>query len=323
MNHHVFNLDNFLTLLKRPSRLISAMNFFLQEANIRYYQRQENDGIDVMTENWDTLLLLDGCRYDLFADHCGLDGCLESRWSQGSDSHEFIDANFTGRDLHDTVYVTSNPYMSSVEDGTFHAIENVLLAGWDDELRTVTPETMREAVAEAHEQYPNKRIIGHFMQPHFPFIGEVGQRHAHGGIPDRDVDNYYHEVISEGEDDNDLSVWNKLQFKLDGVTEDWVRAAYAENLELVLDEVEKLLDDVEGKIVVSADHGNLIGDWIGPIPCRGYGHPRHLHVEPLVKVPWFIIENGSRRDVQPDAPLDVDKMDDETLEDRLSALGYR
>lgn len=276
-----------------------------------------------MAEDWDTLLLLDGCRYDLFEERCNLDGHLESRISQGSDSHEFIAANFTGRELHDTVYVTSNPYVSSVDEGTFHAIENVLTVGWDDELRVVPPWTMREAVVDAHERYPDKRIIGHFMQPHFPFIGEIGQQYAHGGTPDRDVDSYYHEVISEGEDDNDISVWYKLQFKLDGVTEDWVREAYAENLDLVLDEVEQLLDDIEGKVVLSADHGNLIGDWIGPIPCRGYGHPRHLHVQPLVKVPWFVIENGPRRDVQADPPLDVEEMDEEVLEDRLSALGYR
>lgn len=323
MEHHVFNLQNLFTLLKRPSRLIATVHFFLQQANIRYFQRRENDGTDVMSEAWDTLLLLDGCRYDVFKNRCKLNGRLESRWSKGSDSHEFITENFVGRELHDTVYVTSNPYISSVDEGTFHAIENVLKKGWDNDLRTVTPATMREAVVAAHERYPKKRIIGHFMQPHFPFIGEVGQRYSHGGIPDRDVDSYYHEVISEGKDDNDLSVWNKLQFKLDGVTDDWVREAYAENLDIVLEEVEQLTCDIEGKVVVSADHGNLIGDWIGPIPCRGYGHPRHLHVEPLMKVPWFIIENGPRRDIQTDTPLNVDEMDRETLEDRLSALGYR
>lgn len=276
-----------------------------------------------MQEDWDTLLLLDGCRYDLFESRCRIDGQLESRRSQGSDSHEFIASNFTDRELHNTVYVTENPYVSSVGAGTFHAIENVLEMGWDDELRTVTPEVMREEVANAHERHPYKRIIGHFMQPHFPFIGEIGRRYSHGGIPDRDVDKYHHEVIANGDDDNDLSVWSKLQFKLDGVSEDWVRKAYSENLDLVLDEVEALLDEIDGKVAVSADHGNLFGDWIGPIPCRGYGHPRYLYVDGLVKVPWLIVENGDRRDVIADEPLSVDEMDDEMLEDRLSALGYR
>jgi len=29
----------------------------------------------------------------------------------------------------------------------------------------------RDAAIEAYEQFPNKRLIIHFMQPHGPFIG--------------------------------------------------------------------------------------------------------------------------------------------------------
>lgn len=321
MGHHLYNLENLLTLLRNPTRLTGVYHLYATEANTRYYRKRPTTGVDVMKEDWDTLLLLDGCRYDMFEEQSELPGKLESRRSRGSDSHEFISANFTDRDLHDTVYVTSNPYVSSVSEGTFYAIENVLESDWDEDLRTVPPDAMASAVQDAHESYPNKRIIGHFMQPHFPFIGPTGRELSHGGILDRDVDSY-HQEVHEDDRDSDLSIWYKLQFSLDGVTEEKVWRAYRENLDLVLSEIYNLIDTMEGKVVVSADHGNLIGDWIGPIPCRGYGHPRHLHADSLVTVPWLIIEAKSRRDVSAEEPLEVRGLDDETLEDRLAALGY-
>jgi hypothetical protein len=39
-----------------------------------------------MDEDWDTLLILDACRYDLFAEEVPFGGRLESRISLGSSS---------------------------------------------------------------------------------------------------------------------------------------------------------------------------------------------------------------------------------------------
>lgn len=323
MPHHIYNIDNLLTILQNPTRLVGVYHMYASEINKKYYKLRKRGGVDIMAEDWDTLILLDGCRYDIFADQSTLTGNLEKRRSRGSDSQEFITANFTGRELHDTVYVTSNPYVAAVDEGVFYAIENVLESEWDEDLRTVPPEAMSAAIEEAHARYPNKRIIGHFMQPHFPFIGPTGQEILHGGIHDRDVHRYHEEVIVENKDEEELSIWSKLQFKLDNVTKEQVWQAYRENLDLVLEEVDDLISRVDGKKVISADHGNLVGDWIGPFPCRGYGHPRYLHVDPLVTVPWLVIESENRRNIVEDDPLDITEMDDEILEDRLSALGYK
>jgi hypothetical protein len=61
--------------------------------------------------------------------------------------------------------------------------------------------------------------------------------------------------------------------------------AYKENLRHVLKNVEDLLEIINGKTVITSDHGNLIGDRLSPIPVRGYGHPSGLRAPELVKDP--------------------------------------
>lgn len=75
------------------------------------------------------------------------------------------------------MYVSANGYVPELgldQDGTFHAVINVLNQ-WDDDLETVRPEAVTNAARKAHRDYPDKRIIVHYMQPHIPFITEAGR----------------------------------------------------------------------------------------------------------------------------------------------------
>lgn len=59
--------------------------------------------------------------------------------------------------------------------------------------------------------------------------------------------------------------------------------AYEKNLEQVLEHVEELSNILEGKTVVTADHGDLLGE-------NGlYGHPGNSNLKVLRKVPWDVI----------------------------------
>jgi hypothetical protein len=134
-------------------------------------------GTDIFEEDWDTLVLLDACRYDVFVQENTLDGSLESRITRGRMSWEFMEANFVGKELYDTVYVTANPYIVNLDDGIFHAVvDDPLTDYWDDENQTVQPEDVTDVAIDAHERYPNKRLIVHYMQPHAPYIGETGTK---------------------------------------------------------------------------------------------------------------------------------------------------
>jgi membrane-anchored protein YejM (alkaline phosphatase superfamily) len=65
-----------------------------------------------------------------------------------------------------------------------------------------------------------------------------------------------------------------------------LRKAYRENLRLVLESVAELLENVSGNILITADHGEYLGE------NRRYGHglvPRHY---PIIEVPWLVIEEN-------------------------------
>ena len=275
------------------------------------FNPQRRHATRVMAEDWDNLLILDGCRYDTFAEQNTVQFGTESfRISLGSTSSEFLKKNFAGKTYHDTVYVSANPFVPSLTDGTFHAVVNLLNDNWDDELSTVHPKDVVAEAKRTHEQFPNKRLIVHFMQPHYPFIGETGRKLSHRGFL-RDQTN---------SEQASSSIW--LQLQREEVSREVVWTAYRENLDLVLDHVNELTDALPGLHAVTADHGNLIGDRTYPIPIRGYGHPHSAHVSPLVKVPWAVTQTEDRRLTSADSPQEQEDIDESLVQDRLQALGY-
>lgn len=290
--------------------LVRTIYDLAKRANQRYYQSfGEHTGTDVVKEDWDTLVILDGCRYDLFSETYDSGGMLEKRVSHGTESSEFIEKNFQGRELHDTIYVTANPYARLLSEDVFYRIVNLLEDSWDPEYRTVLPKTMTETVCEVLDKHPDKRVIAHYMQPHYPFIGDFGSQLDHKGI-----------APGQGASDNGEAVWVRLQ--RGDLSRESVWKAYRENLELVLDSVETLVEANIGRTVITSDHGNLLGDWVGPIPTRAYGHPHNLYTGALLEVPWLIIEGSRRRDIVSEPPITNDRATENTVEDRLVHLGY-
>lgn len=312
MRHHIrralsiYRSDGVAELMQ------SAARYAPIELNNVLFRLRNDSCTLVMAEDWDTLVLLDACRYDMFEERIDIEGDLQSRVSAGSTSEEFLERNFGDGTYHDTVYVNTNPYLSKLglDEGTFHAVVD-LLDEWDDELETVRPETVTSAALDAHDRYPNKRLIIHFMQPHIPFIGEMGR-----------------EITAKGWDRNvaglaGKTVWQQLR---DGGDIDASRVwdAYCENLDLVLSQVRVLLEELDGKSVISSDHGNMVGERLTPIPSRKkYGHFYGVYTSELVRVPWHMIDADERRTITTDPPVDGQTRTDDVVERRLDALGYR
>jgi phosphopantothenate synthetase len=77
-----------------------------------------------------------------------------------------------------------------------------------------------------------------------------------------------------------------------------------------------------GKTVITADHGEFLGDCERPISVRTYRHPEGVYVEGLVKVPWHIYEDGDRTGIVAERPSEgADEF--EQVEQNLKDLGYR
>jgi len=64
----------------------------------------------------------------------------------------------------------------------------------------------------------------------------------------------------------------------------FLRKAYEDNLKLVLEEVKKLVKNLEGKIVVTSNHGECFGEKFI------IEHPTGIYIKELVEVPWLIVE---------------------------------
>lgn len=276
----------------------------------------------IVTEDWDNLLLLDACRFDQFERLVHLDGRLEARTSLGSCTREFLTANFAEETCHETVYVTANPmYRKGDFEGVFNAVVDVWESDWDEQNATVQPAEMVAAVLEAHERYPRKRLIAHFVQPHYPFLGEHGKALEAAVAGELSGIEWIHEYATSGETIPDrMTPWDLLDRGLS--EEATVRDAYDENLRLALPYVETLIERLPGRTVVTADHGNLIGERIAPFSGPMYGHPPKTYTDGVRKVPWFVVDGDPRKEIVEGASGHTRSSDSDVVGNRLAALGY-
>jgi len=135
----------------------------------------------VLDRSWDVLVVLDACRYDALAAENPFEAACEKRLSQAPNTEQWFEDNF-GRDggppgegdsdTDELVYVTANPMASSktLDSDQFYHLEEVFKYGWDAADGSVHPDVVTRAALRLHEQYPEKRLVVHYMQPYDPFL---------------------------------------------------------------------------------------------------------------------------------------------------------
>lgn len=260
---------------------------------------QGNFGDYIMDEDWDNLIILDACRYDMFKSGNTIEGELQHFHSRGSHTGEFVQQKFKDGVFRDTVYVSSNPNPANEANAEFAAVEEVWDTGWDEDLHTVPPREMEDKTIEAEKEYPNKRLISHFLQPHYPWIGPKGSEFmANNGYTPQDRDDH---------------IW--VQLENGDLTKEQIWEVYVENLRVTLPYVQDLVDSLAGKTVITSDHGNAFGEW------EIYGHPPGAYISPLVQVPWLEISHNERKKIK--TTKDGERFTDEKpSKTRLRDLGY-
>ena len=324
--------------MRRARSLLSKLHTRYREEVLkgmrRYYRYRGPRGRDVTTADWDDLVIADACRGDLLSEvrteetvpAASGDTCR----SLGATTPEFLERTFEDAQLYDTVYVTANPiyrvseWCSADLSDTFHAIVDVWASEWDSDLGTVRPEAVTEAAYDARDRFPQKRLLVHYVQPHYPFVGSAGNRIEHRGMQS-------YQKATDGETTGrwETTIWGRL--KNGEVSRAAVWEAYRENLELVLPHVAELLDTFEGRTVFTSDHGNHVGGVAFPFPIRMYGHMDGIYTSALTRVPWIVQESGTRREIVSEPPSEQSTgeqpADEESAhpaaEQRLRGLGYR
>jgi hypothetical protein len=274
----VFSLRRFymknIFYRMRERRGFTRVKMVLDSLAERYAEKSEKPEFDVFEKDWDNLLILDACRLDLYEE---VEGETKGRTSLGSSTAEFVKKNFSEGDFSDTVYVTGNPHFSKKlfseltgrdPDETFHEVFHTYMSDWDAENGTVLPEPLIRDAETAKKLFPDKRIVVHFMQPHYPFVGSNLVSDA--GISQQ-VDKKYENVEDQA--------W--VMTETGKVSKDKIWKAYRENLEYILDEIEDFTENLEGKTLVTSDHGNAVGE------STFYGHPKGVNTKELREVPWY------------------------------------
>jgi hypothetical protein len=267
-------------------------------------------GTNVLSRDWDLLIVLDGCRADTLKtviNEFDIEYEWDTIWSTGSQTSEWMANTFTSEFsevARDITVVTAHPYSEgSLDARQLGGLDEVWRVAWDDNLGTVPPRPVTEQSIH-RARGTNDRVLVHYLQPHYPFI-------ADDAPTSMDETNLLDGSKSEL---NDEVWWNALKY---GRTDpDRVRTSYAENLRYVLNDVELLLSNVDAQTaVITADHGNSFGEF------GAYGHPSGLLHPSIRRVPWVKTTGMDENTLDPTPPLSEDAIGVDTKE-MLRDLGY-
>jgi hypothetical protein len=255
---------------------------------------------------------------DVYDDY--VEGTLEKRRSLGSSTPEWATRTLTGTldmaylsgnpfinslgiPLDELKWGASCDYGWTATDhlGT---VVDVWQDDWDDSLGTVPPDGLttsfldhREAV-ERHE-----RTVLHYMQPHAPFLGHgdggklttirdgIKKQGAQDNDPDGSllspVTDRIRPVVESTLERSSLAMKAGLWLELDTAsvlsngTRETVMEYHEENLRIAFESIVDLVDDLDGDVVITADHGEAFGE-------QGiWEHHIETHIPPLVEVPWL------------------------------------
>ena len=273
-------------------------------------------------ENWDYAFIFDCARYDVFKsvynDYFG--GKLEKRRSNASATPEWVEKNFENRK--NINYFSTNPFINSqsirlnefdyipkkyTTDPSRHIahIVDVWDNSWNEDIGTVLPHELNKEFKNKHGDLADRRTVIHYMQPHKPFIGhgksrmenmkkksvEKLERDDKWLLPDRITAKFSRVVEQLEGSETAMKLGLTMSLKpsafleaILGNTHQIMKNHHEENLRKAMEEARKLAGNLEGKIVITSDHGEAFGE-------KGvWGHHIETYVPPLVEVPWLEVE---------------------------------
>ena len=255
--------------------------------------------------DWDLAIVLDACRYDTADQRVPMHSIEleqpESAISVGSHSIDWMRQTFahpSSDTLSNIAYITGNPHTEGHLNNDIGLLDEVWRYGWDTDAGTIHPRPITDRAIEIGRSKSPERMIVHYMQPHLPPLHEPDYSTAGFEVTGKWIQ---------------ASPWERL--RENQLEPERVIESYEKNLDSVLDEVSLLLSNIDSeKVIVTADHGNYLGE-------RGrWGHPRgHIH-DAVRRVPWFTTKSSDEGTREPDQ---YNRRKEISIDARLGALGYR
>jgi hypothetical protein len=334
-----YTLENLREAIREPSKFRNEIERIRRRVGKEFFHRKYGYGANPLREDWDNLIVLDACRYDVFKQVSSMRGDLGYIVSNGSHSKEFYEENVSGETLYDTVYATANPYGAVMGAGAFFGMETTFSGESERDKRgrisetcttdgrtlnfnhveNIDPSKLVSTSLDLHDRNPKKRLFVHFMQPHAPYIGERAASIRRS--LEREEGLKFTAWTDLDEIDRDGAIGSLENAAKEGyISADELRSVYVENLEIVLSHVAELVSELDGKTVVTADHGELLGE---ERAGHRFGHPEGLFVKELRVVPWLTVTSGKRRDIVKERPVKIDEITESEMNEQLALLGYR
>ena len=325
-----YTLENLKKVINNPKKITDALRYIAWDIknpihdNIEKYRYSYyGDEADIIDKDWDNLILIDACRHDALEEICGKQ--IPSQFSVASNSSEFMEKTMNGKELYDTVYISSNPFTHKVlEDGIFYDVIQTYHKGFnptgaEGDYTDYHPQNVYDVCKEKVPEYDHKRFIIHFMQPHGPYFGTKAEK-----LRD-DIYKTYNigfERLPSQTSDADITYSDLMYAALHGyVSKEEIRDVYMENLELVLEYVRSLAEELDGKTIVSADHGEMLGNPSSRF-SRRFGHITGSYTPELRKVPWLELEYDQRKETVREEPVEYEEVEESKVEEQLEELGY-
>jgi len=268
----------------------------IEDLFTRFYARNPFD------YNWDVLVVLDACRYDIVNDsYPTVWGTPERVISLGWGSRVWLERIFgrTSEDiLSETVYISANPFSHLATEAPLQDVDEVWRYAFDENLGTTTPQPLTDRAIQYSRSNNPKRLIIHYMQPHLPPLDEAvnfgldseGVGWTGGGNP-----------------------W--VQIESGEQSPESIAKVYRDNLLSVVQSVELLLKNINADtVVITSDHGNYLGE------NGNWGHHKRFSWDTAVRaVPWWETTAQDEQTYEPDGYNEKQNIG---REEQLKALGY-
>jgi hypothetical protein len=291
-------------------------------------------GQHVYDADWDVLVVLDTCRVDALravADEFDLldQRAIESRTSPGSQTAEWLSQTFTtdrAEQISTTGYVSGNGWVTAVFEEGLRPDDDLdfdatgIPTRWD-----VVDADRFAAVVDAWREGPGEYSLDTPWDPH-PSPQTVTD-HAIGLARQRDLDRlvvhykqphapYTERARREGRTELKLPEASPRGFLESGGDPEVVWDCYLADLRAALESVEVLCRNVDGRVAITADHGEAFGE------RGGVGHQPAMLNPHVKRVPWTTVTGTDEKTREGDLRAGESGANARDVGNQLRALGY-